>query len=206
MLWLFLACKGEFSLDASDLDIGFTEPSVECIDRVSQLMVTQDIQKDPRLEAESFIFIEKESRKMGLYRKGKLVDGGCWRIALGFESFGHKQREGDGKTPEGWYITSDKPNSTYEGAIAIHYPNPDDIEQGVLDNRISRAQGDELLSQIQRGEKPEQSSPLGGEILIHGGGTSTDWTLGCIAMSNRDLKDLRSQLNPEKTADILILP
>ena len=173
MFWIFLACKGGFALDASNLDIGAVEAPVACVSQVADLMVTQDIKNDARLLADSFLFVEKESRRMGLYQKGELVDGGCWHIALGFTPQGHKQKEGDGKTPEGWYTTSDKPTSSFEGAIAVHYPNQDDVEAGVFGGTISRRQAEQMHGQIQRGEKPEQASALGGEILIHGGGSGS---------------------------------
>ena len=118
MLWLFFACKGGFALDASDIDIGSFYTPISCPSNVSGLMVTQDIQNDPRLMSDSFLFVEKESRKMALYQQGELVEGGCFQVALGFEPVGHKQKEGDGKTPEGWYRTSDKPSSSFEGEIA----------------------------------------------------------------------------------------
>jgi len=46
---------------------------------------------------------------------------------------------------------------------------------------------------------PPQSTPLGGSIRIHGGGAGEDWTLGCIAMNDTDIKDLYSHLPPINT-------
>ena len=56
------------------------------------------------------------------------------------------------------------------------------------------------------GRKPPQTSPLGGEILLHGGGSSTDWTLGCIALDNDDIDDLRSHLPQNMQVQIRVLP
>ncbi len=53
--------------------------------------------------------------------------------------------------------------------------------------------------------KPPQQTLLGGEILIHGGGSATDWTLGCIAMENTDIDALRAGLPPSMKTDVLIL-
>ena len=41
-----------------------------------------------------------------------------------------------------------------------------------------------------RKERPPWGTPLGGEIYIHGGGTASDWTAGCIALSDENAKTL----------------
>lgn len=88
-------------------------------------------------------------------------------IQLGFEPEGHKQFEGDGKTPEGTYTINRKnPNSQYHLSLGISYPDRADWE-------YATAQG---------------KSP-GGEIFIHGTPgrfrNRDDWTAGCIAVSDR---------------------
>ena len=48
-------------------------------------------------------------------------------IALGFTPEGHKQFEGDGKTPEGtYYISHKNPNSEFHLSLGISYPNTSD--------------------------------------------------------------------------------
>ncbi len=37
---------------------------------------------------------------------------------------------------------------------------------------------------------PPQKTKLGGEIYIHGGGNSTDWTNGCIALKDKEIKEV----------------
>ena len=37
---------------------------------------------------------------------------------------------------------------------------------------------------------PPQKTALGGEIYIHGGGTENDWTDGCVALPNEEIKEL----------------
>ena len=133
---------------------------------------------------------------------------------------GHKQRVGDMRTPEGWYRTSDKPWSSFYAAIAIHYPEAEDAHRGVRDALITAEQRDEILDALQKGGKPPQNTRLGGEILIHGGGGSTDWTLGCVALDDPHIdalraalqarweasRELRARLGPARTAPALELP
>jgi hypothetical protein len=162
---------------------------------------------DPRLGGEDVIVVFKGERRLGLYSGGALRDGACWEIALarGYPA-GHKQREGDKKTPEGWYTTSDKPGSKFYGAIAVHYPGAADAAAGEADGRITPGQRRAIDEALAAGLKPPQQTPLGGEILIHGGGAAADWTLGCVAMDNDDLDTLRAALPQGMAADVLILP
>jgi hypothetical protein len=159
---------------------------------------------DRRREHGTLVVVRKAQRRLLVF-----VDGGathCFPIALGFAPIGHKQVQGDGKTPEGFYRTSDKPWSSFEHAIAIHYPNRDDARAAAADGRISTKTRDRILADVREGRIPPQSTKLGGAVLIHGGGTSFDWTLGCIALLDADLLTLRSALPRGMRTDLLVLP
>ena len=110
------------------------------------------------------------------------------------------------RTPEGWYRTSDKPSSRWYGAISVHYPNADDAKRGLAAKAISQATYRRIVGALAAGIKPPQRTALGGEILIHGGGSATDWTLGCVAMDNPRLDLVRNTLPAGLRADMLILP
>lgn len=160
---------------------------------------------DPRLRAASLLVVEKGARRLGLYRGGRLAM--CTRIALGVGGpEGDKEREGDRRTPQGWYRSSDKPWSKFEGAIAVHYPNADDARAAQRAGRIDEATAKRIVRALRRGQKPPQNTALGGEILIHGGGSRWDWTAGCIALSDTDLAVLRAEMPADMATDILILP
>ncbi len=161
--------------------------------------------------APDLLVVYKSARLIQLFEHAKPAqtpDGqlACWKVGLGFQPSGHKTREGDGKTPEGWYRTSDKPQSNFYGAIAIHYPNTADAQIAVNERRIDKATFTSIRSATERGTKPPQNSPLGGEILVHGGGSTSDWTLGCIALEDAELDMLRAALPKNKAVEILILP
>ncbi|MDG1483248.1 MAG: L,D-transpeptidase family protein [Myxococcota bacterium] len=160
---------------------------------------------DPRLQGSDLVVVRKSVRRVMRYDQGRLAAGSCWQTGLGFAPEGHKQREGDGRTPEGFYTTSDKPWSQFYGAIAVHYPSADDAEIAHADGRISAATKQSIHASLQRGEKPNQNTAMGGEILLHGGGGSSDWTLGCVALDNQDLDTLRAALPPGMKTTVLIL-
>jgi murein L,D-transpeptidase YafK len=107
-----------------------------------------------------------------------------YTIGLGTSPVGHKEREGDRRTPEGRYrLDFKKADSTFFKAIHISYPNAAD-----------RARAKQL------GVRP------GGDIMIHGESNNTaqrlairllpsrDYTYGCIALSNEDMQRLWEQV------------
>ena len=165
---------------------------------------------DSRLRGEHLIVVVKSARRIMRFRNGALMrtDGSaaCWTMGLGPTPVGHKLREGDGKTPEGWYRTSDKPWSQWYAAIAVHYPNRRDADAARADGRLTVDQASQTVRALAANRKPPQTTPVGGEILIHGGGNQTDWTLGCIAMADRDIDALRATLPRSMVTDVLILP
>lgn len=171
---------------------------------------------DPRLQSGALMVVLKERRLVGLYAEGALAEqaGGepaCWSVALGVNAEGvyppgPKTRKGDRRTPEGFYKSSDKPWSNFYGAIAVHYPNAADAEAGLEAGLIDEAQRDTIVEALRAGRKPPQDTRLGGEILFHGGGSSQDWTWGCVALDDRDIDAMRALLPESKRADVLILP
>jgi len=180
-----------------------------CPESIGALTLPEGISA-ARLKSKHLIVVLKGARRIFRTDGGKLVhtEGGsaCWPIGLGFSPVGHKQVEGDGKTPEGLYATSDKPWSQYYAAIAVHYPSTKDAVAATENSSISPAIGRRIRRAIESKKKPPQTTPLGGEILIHGGGSATDWTLGCVAMENDHIDQLRATLPTDMVTEVLILP
>jgi murein L,D-transpeptidase YafK len=121
------------------------------------------------------VVVHKANRRMELYRAGALV--AAFRISLGLVPVGQKQREGDFRTPEGRYrLTRRNAQSDFFLAVQVSYPEPADIA-------LARKNG---------------WAP-GGAIMVHGLPNlmkyprdrylNTDWTDGCIALSNEDMLD-----------------
>jgi murein L,D-transpeptidase YafK len=73
------------------------------------------------------IVIEKAARTLALYRGDRLLK--TYRVALGPNAKGAKERQGDGRTPEGRYIVdSRKRDGAFHRALHISYPNEQDKE------------------------------------------------------------------------------
>jgi uncharacterized protein YijF (DUF1287 family) len=118
-------------------------------------------------------------------------------IALGFAPDGHKEKQGDGKTPEGRYFLCEmlhKDLAARYGArsMRLSYPSSKDAETGVRTGLISEREKTAIEKAIQARKMPPQKTVLGSSIRIHGGGVGKDWTLGCIAMRDPDVIDLYS--------------
>ena len=133
----------------------------------------------PRAEAAprvDRILVLKSARKMLLLSAGRTVKS--YRISLGRNPVGDKVRRGDGRTPEGKYIIKNRNSrSSFHRSLRISYPDPRD-----------------MMEARRRGVHP------GGNIMIHGlpngHGPSwakkrlTDWTAGCIAVTDREIREI----------------
>lgn len=161
--------------------------------------------EEARLDGPAVMVVSKSERWLGLYRGGERVD--CWPVAFAPGApQGTKRRRGDLATPEGWYRTSDKPWSGFEGAIAVHYPNAEDADWGLKAGLLSEAQHEGIRAALAKGTVPNQGTAMGGELLVHGGGSSRDWTLGCVALEDEDLDALRAALPATMRGWIWIRP
>jgi murein L,D-transpeptidase YafK len=110
---------------------------------------------------------------------------------LGLSPVVDKIRQGDRATPEGeFYIFTKNDRSAYYLSLGVSYPNIEDAERGLRDGLISRADHDAIVKAIKRAVTPPQHTALGGDIYIHGNGASSDWTWGCVALENEDMREL----------------
>lgn len=124
------------------------------------------------------VLVNKSDLKMYLLSKGKKVKE--YSIALGANPKGHKQQEGDERTPEGkYFLDYKKSDSSFYKAIHISYPN--DLDQA---------------------KAKEKGVSPGGLIMIHGqknglgwlswASQSFNWTNGCIAVTNKEMDEIWS--------------
>jgi murein L,D-transpeptidase YafK len=139
--------------------------------------------KSPRL------VVKKAERRLFVYASGKLVR--TYRIGLGLSPIGDKVRSGDHRTPEGeYYIFTKNDKSAFYLSLGISYPNMAHAGRGLRDGLITRGQYDAIVRANQAKRTPPQNTRLGGTIYIHGNGASSDWTWGCVALENEDIREL----------------
>lgn len=130
----------------------------------------------PTIDKIDLVRVVKSERRMELLAKGRALR--TYKVALGANPVGQKQREGDERTPEGSYMLDWRnPRSAAYKSIHISYPDE-------RDKAAARAMG---------------VSP-GGMIMIHGqingfGWMSPvmqwfDWTDGCIAVTDAEMEEI----------------
>ena len=142
------------------------------------------------LPAINHLVVRKSERKLFLMHGDSVVRS--YKVALGLNPIGQKERAGDYRTPEGQYrLIRRNPRSDYFLSMQVSYPNDTDLK------RARRNHWDS-----------------GGSIMIHGLPNQlkhtpnyyekTDWTDGCIAVTNADMVEIWL-LTPDN-APIEILP
>lgn len=130
------------------------------------------------------IEVSKPDRQLRLMRDGQVMRS--YRISLGADAQGHKRREGDERTPEGAYVIDWRnPRSVAHLSLHISYPNAAD-----------------------RAAAQTRNQDPGGAIMIHGLPNGwgwlgplhhlRDWTNGCIAVTNDEIREIWS-LVPDGT-------
>lgn len=154
------------------------------------------------------LVVKKSERRLLLYSAQgagpeRLVKS--YRVALGARPSGPKQDRGDGATPEGeYYVTHGNPRSRFHLSLGLSYPNLSDAERGLRRGVISREEQERIARAIGQGARPPQDTKLGGDVFVHGGGSSSDWTAGCIALEDADIDELFARV-PARTR-VSILP
>ena len=134
-----------------------------------------------------FVFVDKSERLLFVFKDGKEV-ARFTDIRFGDVPEGHKQFEGDEKTPEGNYIIDSRnPGSRYHLSLHINYPNK-------TDQRFAASKG----------------KPPGGDIFIHGQPNAMpdemvlkgDWTAGCIAVSNAQMREIWAATDADTLVEV----
>jgi hypothetical protein len=152
---------------------------------------------------DSYLVVHKSARNLALCEAGALVSN--FEMGLGFAPVGDKTHEGDGKTPEGvFYVASLVPNSSYYKAFLVSYPDKGDAARGLTAGIITQAQKDAIDTAQDTCTVPPQTTALGSYIEVHGHGGTSDWTLGCMAISNAGIDSLWAALGQNDT--IVVLP
>jgi murein L,D-transpeptidase YafK len=135
------------------------------------------------------IVVHKAARTLEVFDNDKQIKS--YTVAIGFSPVGDKEIEGDGRTPEGdFYIFVKNDKSSYYLSLGVSYPSREDAYRGLTKKLITQEQYDAIIDANNRKMMPPQTTPLGGQIYIHGGGAVKDWTLGCVALKNEDMKEL----------------
>lgn len=122
------------------------------------------------------VLVDKSDHTLTIFKNDLLLK--TYNISLGRGGLEPKQQEGDKKTPDGIYVIDWRnEKSSFYRSLHISYPDKKDIE---------RAQ--------------RQNVSAGSHIMIHGLRNGfgffgrfhllTDWTQGCVAVTNAEMDEL----------------
>ncbi|MDQ7015633.1 MAG: L,D-transpeptidase family protein [Gammaproteobacteria bacterium] len=136
-----------------------------------------------------WVILKKASRKLYLMKEGKILKE--YNVGLGGNPKGHKQQEGDNRTPEGHYILDWRnPESLYHLSLHVSYPNEEDTRRA-----------------------KKRGVFAGSNIMIHGQPNGLgwaakliqkfDWTEGCIAVKNTEIEEIWKRVGENTPIDIL---
>lgn len=123
------------------------------------------------------IVLLKSQRHLILYKDDKELK--TYRVALGGNPVGEKHQEGDQKTPEGLYrITHKHTSNSFYRSMHVSYPE-------AKDRAYAKKYGiKQVGGLIKIHGLPKSLSKIGS---LH---TVTDWTAGCIAVTNQEIDEL----------------
>ncbi|MDF2095924.1 L,D-transpeptidase family protein [Aquibaculum arenosum] len=152
-------------------ELGLSQPAA--LNALPEDPLRNGAHKEPLAD---YVLVDKTERVLSLFAEGEEI--ARFPIQLGKEPKGHKQREGDNRTPEGVYhIDWRNPESAFFLSLRISYPNNQDR---------ARAEA-------------EGVSP-GGMIMLHGMPNDVDyrrevwdednWTNGCIALRDHHIAEV----------------
>lgn len=171
------------------LVVGIVFAIATAISILSQIRSTEMDSKPLTSLTEPSIVIRKAARTLEIFDGKKLVK--TYTVVLGFSTKGDKEIEGDGRTPEGeFYVFTKNPESRFHLSLGLSYPSKDDAKRGLAAGLITKEEHAEIAKAINEGGMPPQKTKLGGEIYIHGGGTASDWTNGCVALKDEEITEI----------------
>ena len=168
-------------------------PVVMGLDRASMVLASLEESAGLIHPDRLLIIVSKKERRLYLFKGKSLVKS--YKVALGKRPWGDKEYRGDKRTPVGkFFICTKNPKSRFYLSLGISYPSIEDAKRGLAQGLISKREYNEIVWAIRSGRRPPWNTALGGAICIHGGGAWPDWTDGCIALYNKDIRDLYKRI------------
>lgn len=178
---------------------GCAQPATDNVDSIeasAPKLTLQQIKKNGGFLAKNLnILIDKSEYTLQVYHKDSLLI--TYPCVFGFNEVDDKHQEGDGCTPDGEFgIRSMYPHKNWSYFIWVDYPNEESWR------RFKARKADGTI---------EAGGTIGGEIGIHGVpegsddliSSRTNWTLGCISLTNADVTDLYKSINKTTTMEII---
>ena len=124
------------------------------------------------------ILIYKSRKKLYLYEGNRIIDSA--KVSFGWGEY---------------FVTEKHKSENFSYFIGVNYPNLEDAKRGLEEKLITQKQYESIAKANKNKTIPLQNTRLGGAIGIHGLGrdyytliSGINWTRGCIALSDEDIK------------------
>ena len=151
----------------------------------------------------AWILVDTRTLTLTVYASDHRALARFHNIAIGSGGPAYEHRRGDGTTPLGVYhIAWIDRHSRFGTFYGLDYPTPAVAGRAYLRGNINAAQYDAIIAAFRAHRIPPQDTPLGGLLGIHGVGTGDphiqrdiNWTNGCVALGNRQLRRLARWLH-----------
>jgi hypothetical protein len=135
------------------------------------------------------IIVSKEKRRLYVMNADVVVRD--YPIGLGFNPQGDKEKNADGRTPEGDFLVCRKgPAGHFTKALALSYPTRRHAEKALFHGLITPIEYREILGSHEKQLPPPGTTGIGGGVAIHGGGAHADWTDGSISLYDSDMEEI----------------
>ena len=198
ILWLLVPCLSACSMQKPGSKMEATRTDSK-FNPSEQLARQENPQDNPPLKIDYLtpvreisspeIYVYKEKRRLYVIQSNVLVRD--YPVGLGFNPRGDKEKEGDGRTPEGeFFVCMKNSGSRFSKSLGLNYPDKRHAERAFFSGVITPIEFRDILLAFERKSTPPWSTVLGGKIFIHAGGAHKDWTEGCIALYNSDMDEL----------------
>lgn len=146
-----------------------------------------------------WLHISLQDRTVSVVR-GRNVFHVIPHFAIGINGADNLRIRGSAMTPKGEFrIERINPNSQYTTFLGINYPNPAVAEQALATGLITEEEAERIRRYYQQHRLSYPNTALGGDIGIHGLGSRdpflnerVDWTEGCLAIENGQIRLLSS--------------
>ncbi len=149
-------------------------------------------------DSSAWILVDTQNLTLTVHSSHNQLLARFHNISIGSRGPAEMHLAGDETTPLGtFYVTWANTHSPFQTFYGFDYPNPSYARRAYDLGILSKEDHDAIISAYRRGERPPQETPLGGYLGIHGLGEGDpyihrnfNWTNGCIALTNADLKKL----------------
>ena len=149
-----------------------------------------------------WVLVDTKAKTLDVLKGEQTVDS-FENIAIGRRGAGFKEQRGDDVTPLGTYKIGWINRQSHFGLFfGFDYPSLENAQRALNDGLISRKAFKRILRAHQDNRVPPQNTALGGQIGIHGLGNADltvhkefDWTHGCIALTNPQVRRLYKWIN-----------